>query len=322
VELAAYIGIIGLACVLAVRPRLFSSGVFAAFCFGTFLALSVIVRLDGFDADMATYAERMHYTGHSSYYLREPVVWYGHRLFWTLTRSEAGAFIITDMALLSVMFFAFKRLQLPQYAYISILAFFPFIMGMQNVYRQFAGSIFFIAAIAAVTDRKYVQTTAFAALSALSHNVSAIFVPLLPMLTRYRRLAFPVGLIVIPLAIYIGGGTKSGAETGASLEWVYVALLTAICGAIFFLENGHRNVRSAVALLTILALQANIAAAAILASATAERVSLFTLLSIYPMLVMAIEKRVREKFLLRCATAILGFIPILMAGTRIFILGE
>ncbi|MBJ7579359.1 EpsG family protein [Devosia sp. MC532] len=321
-ELAAYIAVVGLACALAVRPNPLSAGTFTVVCFATYVALSVIIRLSGFDVDMAVYAASMHYIFDAPYYLREPVVWYGHRLLWSITGSEVISFVVMDVVLMSVMFFSFKRLRLPQYAYISVISFFPFIMGMQNVYRQFAGSIFFIAAISAIYDRKSYKGVAFSLLSMLSHNVAAVFIFLMPMFTKYRQVAFIAGIVLIPVAIFVGGDTKSGVETGARLEWAYVGILTVCCGAIFFLERAHRNLRSTIALLVTLALHTNIAAAAMLASAAAERVSLFTLLAIYPLLVRVVERRLREKFLLRCAITVFGFIPILVAGTRIFIFGE
>ena len=101
----------------------------------TYITLVLIVR-SKFDEDIVFYARVMTYENYSFYHFKEPVIWISHKVLFQIFENLFVVFLLTDMIIGILLFKSFKNFNLPQYVYFSILIFFPFIMGMQNAYRQ------------------------------------------------------------------------------------------------------------------------------------------------------------------------------------------
>ena len=122
------------------------NNIFFVYWLACYVLLTSVIRLN-FQMDIGVYAKSMTYEVINFYYYREPIIWFSQRLLYQLTGSTYLTFIITDLILGYLLFLALKNFRLPRYSFFSILVFFPVILGMQNVYRQWAAAVFLLYAI-------------------------------------------------------------------------------------------------------------------------------------------------------------------------------
>lgn len=324
-ELALYSLVAMMGLIFSVRQYLLRSD-FWFFCLWTiiFVSLSLVVRME-YDADLVTYEAAMSLNLQSIYYWREPLVWIGQRYLFRLTESSYFTFFIYDIAAGLSVFLALRKLGAPQYFYFSILLFFPFILGMQNIYRQWISSIFFLLAFSySVSGESRVKTIFFFLLAFASHNLAAVFLPILFL--RTATMAGKFGwlflLMISVLGVYYASDTKSSANTGADLSLVYLFLILLLPVVYAVLDRGRVN-RADYALYRLLISILIIAASSVafLSSSGAERVVMFALTVIFPMISIRIEQRVFGAAVARMMMTLLGFVPILLFGTSSFIIG-
>ncbi|WP_417437322.1 EpsG family protein [Idiomarina abyssalis] len=286
--------------------------------------LSLVVRLSNFDTDIQTYAESMRFESLSFYYFREPVVWFGQRFLFSLIGSEFIVFFLFDLLMFTVTYLALRNYRLPYYAFFSFLTFFPFILGMQNVYRQWVSVLFCLLAISYSfgSSRSAVRYFTFF-ISGLSHNVAGVFLAPFLMLSSSKIFRFfGVGILFLtPLIIHFASGTKSATSTGASLAFAYVFVICLIT-IFMFLSMRLKIYSREIKALTILISSFFVVFASVfmLSSTAAERVGLFSLCLLYPHLILFCERYYKQRFLLRSLIVIFGFFPLLLFGTRHFIL--
>lgn len=321
-ELATYLAIVALAASLAVVDRPLTRRLFAFIFASVAIALALVVRFSGFDVDIITYASRMGIRSTDIYYLREPVVWFGHRIAFNAIGSQVAVFVLSDLVVITITAAALKRLRAPQYAFLAVLAFFPFVLGQQNVYRQWVASAFLLYALASSREHKW-QMWGALVLAVLSHNAAVLFVAPIVAYGRgkWRIPLLILGAIATPAAILFGSDVKSEAETGLPLEWVYLAIIASACFFLAMLRRGRLNddARREMTALVFMVYVAGVSCL-VLPSAGAERISLMAFGLIWAIGVLAIEVRLKERWLWRSALTIGGFVPILLTGTRQFIL--
>lgn len=301
------------------RP-IHSEKIYVAFAAICFIALSVAVRTSQMDADIFKYTEIMPLTTIDAQLLREPIVWIGQKFLYQIIHNSTYNFVIFDIVAFSAVLIAWKGIDLPQYAILAIIVFFPFIMGMQNIYRQWFAACLFLLSLATIKKNPAIGISTFI-LAVVSHNVAAVFAGVLFLHSGFKHKKMLIGLSVIatPLAIWIGGATKSSAATGLPLHYAYVVLLAGITLGLFILQRinkpTNRNAFHAAALVLYIAALS----ALILSSAASERVSQFGLILLYPTLVLSIESNFQRPALFRAGLVILGFIPMFFFGVRDFI---
>ena len=289
-----------------------------------YIALILVVRTN-FDFDMVRYADAMSYSSLSIYFLKEPVVWLGQRYLFSWIQNSFLVFAISDLLIGLVLFRSFRNFNLPQYAFFSILIFFLFVLGMQNVYRQWVATIFFLYCFSLVWRQTYgIKKYIMFAFSVLSHNVAAIFIPLL--FFRQRRvlgkLLWYSSFLIAFIGIILGSDTKSSAETGADLAILYLLLLTFLIILIPLLDKGFiRKIRQLEYKLLFSLFLLSSFSVFVLSSAGAERVSMFCLMISYPILVSLFENRFKQKFIVRVLFSLIGFIPMFLFDVSVFILG-
>lgn len=323
-ELGFYIALLAFAFILMTSDgERLSNALFLIIVWLAYVSTSVVIRLSGFDVDIITYAEQMRRADLSFYYLREPIIWFGQRLAYQVLQSEVLVFVTFDIGGLALVFLAFRNFGMPRYAYIAFLLFFPTVLGMQNVYRQWYSACFLLYAASHMTKPNVRSALAIIA-GIASHNVAAIFLGYfaVQLKTRWQALILLLSLLFVPIAIYYGGGTKSGIETGASMEFAYLGLISLV-GLVIVFSHGREASptakREKIAIFYIVYLVG--VAIVLLASVPTERIALFALTLLYPPLVLAIENKfVQPRLPLRFAFTLLGFVPVLAFGTRQFIL--
>lgn len=322
-ELAFYVLLMLVSVYLASRSQIqLSNGVkYTLFIFFSMM-LSLVVRLTNFDADIQVYAESMRFNQLSLYYLREPVVWLGQRYIFSLLQSDVLVFIFFDFIAFNALYFAFKNYKVPYYAYYSFLIFFPFVLGMQNVYRQWISVIFCLLALS-FSYRHYFNRYISFLFAGLSHNVAGVFISIFFLVSKNKleKIIGLVFLLVTPAIVFFASGSKSAASTGQNLVAAYVALL--IFFSVFMVLSSRLKIRlyerPSYVVISV-GIYVSIFGGVFLTSAGAERIAMFSLMLIYPHLANFFEWHYKQRFILRFIIIIFGFVPIFLFGTRAFLL--
>ncbi|ODT83326.1 MAG: hypothetical protein ABS76_02860 [Pelagibacterium sp. SCN 64-44] len=320
-ELCAYLLLLAIALVLAMVkiPAAKRPWVFWLLLATT---LSIVVRLSGYDTDIKVYAAQMEERSLDMYYIREPLIWLGQRWAYDIIGDHALVFIVTDVLLILCVFHAFHRLGLPPYAYVSVLLYFPFVLGLQNIYRQWAASCLLLLAISYATDRRRIYIAPLL-LSALSHNAAIIFWPCVVALRRgnWIRTALCAAGVMVPLALMYGGESKSELNEEGGLEHLYLFVLLSMLTFVWWYWSRSATSISRWRVVTALfmCIYAVFWSVLILTSVPAERSALFGMYIMFPFVVGAIESSRGLKKVYRTLLVLIGFLPLVIFPTRHFI---
>lgn len=166
-----------------------------------FSIYSVIVRYSGYDVDFyMSYAPAMKSNSVAFYYLKEPIYWFTSRFLYSFINVHQIVFITIDVACFILLLYVQSRLKLPRYFPFLFLGFFPALLGMQNVYRQFIASFFLLVTLACAIEggrgKKYLSFF----LAVLSHSSSILLLPLLFITTNKTK---KIGLIFYTSALFV-----------------------------------------------------------------------------------------------------------------------
>lgn len=333
-ELFVYIGFLLGASFFALRKRLIDSeSMFFCIYMVAALALSLVVRLR-YDFDIQVYTIAMESIDLDFYYLKEPVVWYIQAFLYSLFGSSYYVWILCDMLVFVALFVALRRFGVPQYAFFAIMVYFPFVLGMQNIYRQWVASIFLILSLSFASDRvgridgtfkNAFYSFVWFIFAALAHNSAFLFAPVLVVWWRgwFSRMVFVFLLLVILVAYSYIGDSKLSESTGSDLTLLFMLLLAAVLLSFIIMDlkrllsrKGEApEVKLALALLYI-----SLVSVIYLESGGAERVAMFSLMLLYPFFSLRIQERFRHGYVIRFLFVVLGFVPILLFSTRQFII--
>lgn len=323
-ELIAYIGMLSIAVIFSLWPnKIRNRFIFFSIWFCIYSFLVFVVR-SNLEADLVTYAGRMENLSFYFYYLREPVVWIGQPILYLFFNDAVAVFIIYDALIGLVVFLAFTQFRLPNYAFFSFFTFFPVILGMQNIYRQWVASALLLLFLSLVyRNQEKLKPLIIFCISALTHNVAAIFLPLLLLNRSFIEYKVRWFLLILTsiIGIIFGSTTKSSASTGANLEFFYLMLFYLFIFILIFLNRGFFRIRSSFYFrFYLMGILISSVGVITLSSASSERVSLSLLILSFPLLVKLIESRLQQKFFFRIIFSILCFLPILFFDVRKFIL--
>ena len=195
----------------------------------SFIGFSFVVRRAGFDADMANYNEFLQIKSFSIYYIKEPVYWLGSRVIFELTESTQFVFMFYDIIFICLLLFVRSALNLPKYFPYLVLLFFPTVLGMQNVFRQFIASGFILLLLyQVISSKKLPFKICTLIVAGLSHNVAILFIPMIFINAKKHKLnkLFVLSglgiLLLLPLVI----GSKSSSDTGDLPPYLYVVIFS------------------------------------------------------------------------------------------------
>ena len=314
------------------RKVIVSSNLFLFFYLFLSLVTSVIIRTAGFDWDIQVYANAMHSKTISTYYLKEPIVWFGMRYLYTIVNSEILVFVIYDVTFYFLFFCSIRQLKYPQYSYFLVFLFFPFFLGAQNVYRQFAAEIFLIASIAYSFEKKIkssILAWVFLLFSFLSHNAVMLFLSaffITKKKFRYKFLSLVYLLLALFATSYLADIKSADSQSALSLELVYAALsviipILYVAVFKFKFKNDEFSLNFFVILLmnTFIVLNANL----FLSSTQSERVGMFSFSICLIALIYLIEKKMRHKPVLRFLLVVFSSLPVFVfSSSRSFLFGS
>jgi hypothetical protein len=277
----------------------------------SFLLYSYFSRFSGFDVDLVQYTYAMQSDTYSIYYLKEPIFWLGSRVLFSLFNSAEWVFITFDMLCFYVVLKSIEISEKPKYLIVILFIFFPSVMGLQNVYRQFLAVSFIVSSIL-VCNKKSNYSWFLFFIAVLSQNSVAIFLPLLLKLRNKNFLAYLTAFCVfalLPLAV----STKSSSDTGLLGPEVYIIVLSLLFAFSFMLVFFSRKRRFEIILFPYgYLLMLLVESTFLMGSGQSKRVGMMSLLIYLLIFSGLIESSKNMKFLLRLILFILCFIPTFM----------
>ena len=226
---------------ILLESKLFYNWVFIPFVF----VFMFIVRNEGFDSDIITYAGQFTSTGLDFYYLREFVFWLGSRLIYYLCfQDELLSFIFMDFLWIIVMLRVGNRMlnydkqNLNNALLVVLVTSFPFFLGYENIYRQLFATIFSLFAYSLVERKHYMSIFLFI-VAFFMHNIVVLLLPLF-ILKKCYKFDFPsrIQLSLICTLIFISTLTvlatlKSSEQTGIDLGVFYMLIF--VCSLVLAL---------------------------------------------------------------------------------------
>jgi hypothetical protein len=289
---------------------------------GSFVILmlfSLVVRLSGFDADMGNYEMYLEIKSLSIYYLKEPVYWLGSRYLFELTDSALIVFLLYDSLFIMILLFSCNKLSLPKYFPFAFFLFFPTVLGMQNVFRQFIASGFLLLLLSLVfTGAKYKYRFFVLMLATLTHNVSLLFTPLAFINNKKRgvNLFFVISCVGIFLLLPIAAGTKSDSDTGDLPPLLYLVVYFVVVTVYLIIvkfdfsqyEIKYKQYFNMMLYFILLILLSVF----VLGGAQSKRVGMLSLLLSLVPLALLVESRFKQKILVRMLFIVALTVPTLV----------
>ena len=271
------------------------------------ISISWICSISDF-GDLKTYVEKINNKSLNPYYLREPIIWQGQYLLNLLIKNPKITLFLTNIIFLTILYYSLRAFKKKDFIFLLLLCSFLFILGMQNVYRQWAATILLIAAI---QSRRH--TYKILLLAALTHNASLAFFPLA---IRSKQL-FVASLSCLPVIVYIGSIKKSSTNTGLPLEFGYLLVLLMITTIFLWKQNFSFNVQDKLAKIGATSLVILISTLFFSGSSSSERIGMMSLTIMLPFLIDQFKKR--SHYLIEALIAILLFSITLLTPIKLFI---
>ncbi|ENJ1749382.1 EpsG family protein [Vibrio parahaemolyticus] len=291
------------------------------------LGFSFVTRYSGFDLDMITYAHALDINSWDVYYLKEPVYWITSRYVHDLTNSSELTFIFYDVIAFVLIIKARKNMRLPQYFIFLYFLFFPSILGINNVLRQFLSCCIFLYLISLFfVEGGLIKKTIVSIIAVLTHNVAALFLPVYYLLNRSNQISIRgvfMCIIIIGL-LPIALSTKSNADTGTLGVGVYLVVLSAVTLFVAFSNKlSMDGLTAKFFYYSVYLLSLTSVSAVLMGSAQSKRVGMYSLvISLIP-LTMSVEKCFRQRNLVRGFVYVFLLLPtILFPSSLMFLMTE
>ena len=209
-----------------------------------------IVRYQGFDSDIETYAREMYATSMDFYYLREFIFWMGSRFVYYIFQDEFLSFLLMDLIWIIAIIKTGNRMSSFNYNNLNnallvvLITSFPFVFGYENIYRQFYATIFALFSYSLV-DKRYYKSLLFFAIAFFMHNTVALLLPLF-IVKKFYKFNFSsriqISIIIsclIASSLGILESLKSVERTGVEMGIFYLIIfvILLVTGLLFFKKN-------------------------------------------------------------------------------------
>lgn len=285
-----------------------------------FTTYSFVVRNSGFDADIGNYNQYLEMKSFSIYYLKEPIYWLGSRFIYKYSDSPIFVFMLYDFLFFVIILAVTRKLGLPKYFPYAVVVFFPSVLGMQNVFRQFIASGFLLLFLSYVMiGAGYAKKLMVLLLAVLSHNVAALFFPLIFIKPQARKLSalFVLSGLAILILLPVAAGTKSHSNTGDLPPYLYLVILVMLV-ALYLCVLKFRVLLfspkyTAYLWIMLYTLALVLMAMFVTGEAQAKRLGMLSMLLTLVPLISVIDLRFKNKLLVRII-----FLMVLAAPTLIF----
>ncbi len=287
--------------------------VYNAITFILFLGFSIVVRNAGYDYDIQTYVDNFYSDDLSFHYIKEPVFWLGSRLLYVLFSSEEMTLVVYDALSFLILLYVRQKWQLPKYFPFLWLCFFPLILGMQNVYRQYLSYQFILLFLYfSLVSKSYIVKGIMLLLAALCHNVALLFAPVIYTFNSRKKVSWPfiltscIILILLPFA----AAFKSKNETGVLGAEIYLLVMLMFLLIYTVLHRGVFNgIFAKFYYLQFYFIALTGLSIILMGNAQAKRIGMYCLLLSLIPVVLTIEEKIKNKRLIRFSFLMLMIIP-------------
>ncbi|MFX6896852.1 EpsG family protein [Acinetobacter baumannii] len=206
------------------------------FIFSCLMGWSIVVRFNSIQQDLIVYSEVMTYDWEffkSFYVLREPVYWITSKFLYDFFKDPIFVFIIWDAIIFSLLTYVAYKKDVKPYFILVFILFFPNVMGFLNVYGQYISTVFLFLSFLLVYEN-HINSKFFYLASFFSHNVGAIFLPLIFIRKKFFQIKFILASITSIFAMILLSGSKSEVDTGETSPLLFFAVVCA--GMLIFLS--------------------------------------------------------------------------------------
>ena len=300
------------------------------------VSLSFIIRSTigegGIQTDIEGYVISMQQnTVDHTYFLREFIFWFGSRYLYNIFGDPSSVFVILDIIF---YLFLYKGISLNKeiftsniktedirYIFFGVLLFFPFVLGMHNVYRQVMATAIFMTTIGYFSNIQFKNSFFSFLLAFFIHNSVILFIGSIFIFSKkniYKIFAFVstfFGLIVSSIVINLTSGwfrrITSEISVGENIAYLYIGVLFSIIIAIIFFErfSKEKKFNSLIYFFSILFVIYSYSAFT-LTSLAAERVVLYVFALMFPFLAFYCEDRFNPKIMIRLIFSHLSIAPL------------
>ncbi|HDU8427162.1 EpsG family protein [Acinetobacter baumannii] len=285
------------------------------FVFSCLMGWSIVARFNSIQQDLTVYSEVMTYDWEffkSFYVLREPVYWITSKILYDFFKEPIFVFIIWDAIIFSLLtYIAYKKDVKPYFILVFIL-FFPNIMGFLNVYRQYISTVFLFLSFLLVYEN-HIKSKFFYLASFFSHNVGAIFLPLIFIRKKFFQIKFILASITSIFAMILLSSSKSEMDTGETSPLLFFAVVCA--GMLIFLSlNKLILYRKNIDLyyINMYCIFVSLFSVLFLSNAPAKRICMIALTFLLYSIYWFIEENKKNLFFFRGALVLIALIPTFM----------
>lgn len=218
-EIFAYFTIYISTLIFIIHPTNYNKWYFKFIWFSVAIFYSLSIRLDItslINGDLPNYIRIMQLDDLSfniPLFQREFIFYNLIRYLYNLLENPAIVFVILDLIFYFFLyksfstFFKINNLNIKtknfSYVFFLILLFFPFYYGMNNMYRQLFGIVFFFNSLNYVYLKKYYLGLLFFIISFFIHNSFIIFLPLLILMINNKLTNFISYFLLLSFSIII-----------------------------------------------------------------------------------------------------------------------
>lgn len=220
-------------CFTFIQKKHFLNYVFVFFCL---MGWSIVARFNSIQQDLIVYSEAMTYNWDfykSLYVLREPIYWITSKILYDFFEEPIFVFIIWDAVVFGLLTYISYKKDVKPYFILVFILFFPNVMGFLNVYRQYISTVFLFLSFLLVYG-SHIKSKFFYLISFLSHNVGAIFLPLIFIRKKFFQSKFILASIISILAMIFLSSSKSEVDTGETSPLLFFAVVCT--GMLIFLS--------------------------------------------------------------------------------------
>lgn len=216
-----------------IKKKSFLHYIFVFFCL---VGWSIVARFNSIQQDFIVYSETMTYSWDfykTFYVLREPVYWITSKILYEFFKDPIFVYIIWDAVVFTFLTYICYKKDIKPYFILVFILFFPNVMGFLNIYRQYISTVFLFISFLLVYE-SHLKSKFFYLSSFLTHNVGAIFLPLIFVEKKFLQIKFIFASIISIVAMIYLSNSKSEMDTGETSPILFFAV---ICiGVLIFLS--------------------------------------------------------------------------------------
>lgn len=268
------------------------------------------------------------------HYAREFIFWYSLRILYLVTNNVQVVFMIMDFLIFLAIYRGFTLIRdgfFPltsynsgtKYMLFGCMLFFPYLMGIDLLYRQFFATVVALCAIGYAAKNESSKGLFSFAIAFFIHNSIFLLAPLFLFLINryYSRYVSLILLIVFPLLIIFilnsdsGWFLRSAFEIGERIAYIHLlGFIITLIGIIILNRLSENQVLSVSTMILVLMFCGVVL---VTPSGSAERVAFIIWTVLYPLLAFYMDEIFKKSKLMRLAFIHISLAPLFIQYNNI-----